>query len=150
MKIQISLLGLLVLYLFIGSLFLSWLRRSCVETIVIPCSDAPEEIQYWPWKINEHDVFWDANEKRIRPVFSEYSCQPPDNWGYTAARYKLTEDSVEMFSISKFRFPPYWWGHFYRPEVWLAIIFGSLWLWRVVRWFRERRKASLGPISTNP
>ncbi|MBI3829623.1 MAG: hypothetical protein HY291_08910 [Planctomycetes bacterium] len=39
------------------------------------------------------------------------------------------------------RFPEWWWGHFYRPEVWLTIIFGSLWLWRVIRWFRERRKA---------
>jgi hypothetical protein len=28
------------------------------------------------------------------------------------------------------RFPEWWWGHFYRPEVWLAIVLSGLLLWR--------------------
>jgi len=31
------------------------------------------------------------------------------------------------------RHPEWWWGHFYRPEVWVAFVFGALCLWRVWR-----------------
>jgi hypothetical protein len=37
------------------------------------------------------------------------------------------------------RFPDGRIGHLYRPEVWLAIIFGSLWIWRASVWWRGRR-----------
>ena len=40
------------------------------------------------------------------------------------------------------RYLEWWWGHFYRPEVWLAIVFGALWIWRIVRWYRMRRSMS--------
>jgi hypothetical protein len=47
------------------------------------------------------------------------------------------------------RFPEWWWGHFYRPEVWAAIVIGAVWLWTVARWargrMRERRAAESGP-----
>jgi len=31
------------------------------------------------------------------------------------------------------RFPEWWWGHFYRPEVWLAIGLSVLLIWRAAR-----------------
>jgi WD40 repeat protein len=39
------------------------------------------------------------------------------------------------------RFSDHRFGHLARPEVWLAIIFGSLWIWRASVWWRERRAA---------
>jgi len=69
-----------------------------------------------------------------------------------AVAYFLTDDRINVvtemsdndFSSWQFveyhrRFPEWWWGHFYRPEVWLAIIFGVLWFWRVTKWFQEQR-----------
>jgi WD40 repeat protein len=38
------------------------------------------------------------------------------------------------------RFPEWWWGHFYRLEVWAAIVLGIAWLWSVARWARGRMK----------
>jgi hypothetical protein len=36
------------------------------------------------------------------------------------------------------RRPEWWWGHFYRPEVWAAVVFGVLWLGSVVKYLRRR------------
>lgn len=41
----------------------------------------------------------------------------------------------------KRRFPEWWWGHFYRPEVWAALIIAALWTWRVTKWIVWRRRA---------
>ena len=30
------------------------------------------------------------------------------------------------------RFPEWWWGHFYRPEVWLFITLSGILIWRFV------------------
>jgi len=38
------------------------------------------------------------------------------------------------------RFPEWWWGHFYRPEVWAAVAIGAAWLWSVARWARGRMR----------
>jgi len=46
----------------------------------------------------------------------------------------------DCYEVWHRRHPEWWWGHFYRPEVWSAIIFGSLWLWGVVTWFCKRRR----------
>jgi hypothetical protein len=46
----------------------------------------------------------------------------------------------DYYEVWRRRYPEWWWGHFYRPEVWLTIIFGSLWFWGVVGWFRRRRR----------
>jgi hypothetical protein len=35
------------------------------------------------------------------------------------------------------RFPEWWWGHFYRPEVWLFIGLSGALLWRFARWRRK-------------
>ena len=39
-------------------------------------------------------------------------------------------------------FPEWWWGLFVRPDVWLASVFGALWLWRVSRWIQNTRGMS--------
>jgi hypothetical protein len=44
------------------------------------------------------------------------------------------DDRCEIFYR---RFPEWWWGHFYRPEVWLFIGLSAALLWRFVRWRRK-------------
>jgi len=40
------------------------------------------------------------------------------------------------------RFPECWWGHIYRPELWLSFLLGTLWLIRVIAWIRKQRSSS--------
>jgi WD40 repeat protein len=48
------------------------------------------------------------------------------------------------------RFPEWWWGHFYRPEVWAAMVLGAAWLWSVARWARGRlRERRAGKYDTD-
>ncbi|MHC5053281.1 MAG: WD40 repeat domain-containing protein [Planctomycetota bacterium] len=58
-------------------------------------------------------------------------------------------NTTEGLCLYRRRFPEWWWGHFYRPEVWAAILIGAAWLWTVARWargrMRERRAAESGP-----
>jgi hypothetical protein len=54
-------------------------------------------------------------------------------------------EPTDKFEVWHRRYPEWWWGHFYRPEVWLLIIFGSLWVWQIIRWFQRRRLSSPPP-----
>ena len=47
-----------------------------------------------------------------------------------------TEERFDEYSLWHRRYPEWWWGHFYRPEVWSALVFGVL---LVLNIFRERR-----------
>jgi len=49
--------------------------------------------------------------------------------------YTISEDRNSI-NIWGQRFPDGSVGHLFRPEVWLAIIFGSIWLWRASVWWR--------------
>jgi hypothetical protein len=65
-------------------------------------------------------------------------------WGFIdddqcVMRLEDSGNSTGRYRVWHRRFPEWWWGHFYRPEVWLLIIFGSLWGWQVIRWFRRRK-----------
>jgi hypothetical protein len=57
--------------------------------------------------------------------------------GYTSKTVKPPYDLVTFHR----RFPEWWWGHFYRPEVWLAIALSGVLIWRGVR-ARRRQKIS--------
>jgi len=41
----------------------------------------------------------------------------------------------------KRRFPEWWWGHFYRVEVWLFVLLGGVLMWRGLLSIRTWRKA---------
>lgn len=70
-----------------------------------------------------------------------------DDGGAYAIRYKLEPDSEEMLTILYWYYPAGW-AHFYRPEVWLAIVFGSLWIWHVIAWCRKRRREAATQMRT--
>jgi WD40 repeat protein len=71
-----------------------------------------------------------AGPRYPAPVFSFGAFLPRDE-------KILTIDSDAM-RIWRRRRPEWWWGHFYRPEVWAAVVFGLLWLWSVARWAWRR------------
>jgi hypothetical protein len=133
-----SLLGLLVFVLWVATMEWVAARWGVWDEIVTPWKLAPTEARTWPWhEVTKH--YWDDRTQSFIPCFKAYTFEPEAPWGF-ASRYQYTESDDELLAIYRLAYPPYWWGHFYRPEVWLAIIFGSLWLWRVVGWFRERRQ----------
>jgi hypothetical protein len=47
-----------------------------------------------------------------------------------------------LASVYHRRFPEWWWGHFYRPEVWALIVFSVLLGGMLVRKLLQRRTAS--------
>lgn len=47
-----------------------------------------------------------------------------------AVTLRANPGRLQLFSR---RFPEWWWGHIFRPEVWLAVLFGVTWLYCVVR-----------------
>ena len=47
------------------------------------------------------------------------------------------------------RFPEWWWGHFYRPEVWLAITLSGLLIWRAAKSRRAYVARSSGSRTTS-
>jgi len=62
------------------------------------------------------------------------------------AAYTYSDDFLVWGrDVYRRRFPEWWWGHLYRPEVWAAVGIGAAWLWSVVRWGRmqlKRRRAA--------
>ena len=45
----------------------------------------------------------------------------------------LTIDNYLLMQTYRRRFPEWWWGHFYRPEVWCAIALSGVLIWRVLK-----------------
>jgi hypothetical protein len=44
------------------------------------------------------------------------------------------------FCVLKRRFPEWWWGHFYRPEVWVGVVIAMVWIAITFVRRREARK----------
>lgn len=47
-------------------------------------------------------------------------------------------DHVEIVGWRR-RFPEWWWGHFYRPEVWIFVGLTCVLFWCVIKWLRTRK-----------
>ena len=45
----------------------------------------------------------------------------------------MYEENFSNVNVFRRRFPEWWWGHFYRPEVWLATGLSVALIWRTVR-----------------
>ncbi|MCK6473872.1 MAG: hypothetical protein L6R28_19290, partial [Planctomycetes bacterium] len=48
-------------------------------------------------------------------------------------------NEIEIF---KRNHPEWWWGHFFRPEIWFSIVLAILWLWRIKNWVRRPKRCS--------
>lgn len=53
---------------------------------------------------------------------------------------RMLHDDVYIVDrhVYRRRHPEWWWGHLYRPEVWVAFVLGVIWLWSVARYLRRR------------
>lgn len=58
------------------------------------------------------------------------------------------ELSSSKYVVWRRRFPEWWWGHLYRPEIWISGLLGLTWLWLVVH--RVPAKAIVGPVPAHP
>jgi WD40 repeat protein len=54
------------------------------------------------------------------------------------AEEELLISTSEGLQLWRRRRPEWWWGHFYRPEVWVAFVLGLIWLGSVVKYLRRR------------
>jgi hypothetical protein len=52
-----------------------------------------------------------------------------------------TRDHKYEYVLYRRRFPEWWWGHFYRPEVWLFAALSGVLIWRFVSARRRARDA---------
>ena len=60
-------------------------------------------------------------------------------------------EKIQYLRVWTRRFPEFWWGQFYRPEVWVGGIFGILILWRIIHWMQENRSsASASSLADKP
>jgi WD40 repeat protein len=80
--------------------------------------------------------------------FSEYAgcaAVSPDG-GSIAVRDWDPKERRGVLAVWQRRFPEWWWGHLYRPEVWLTGVVGLLWLWRVALYVaRQLRRSPKSP-----
>ena len=51
----------------------------------------------------------------------------------------IAKQNVVWDVVFRRRFPEWWWGHFYRPEVWCALVLTALLAWK----FEARQKRSV-------
>ncbi len=145
-------LGTLVLaVLFVGSLMGLWmLRDPWVEVADTPAnrhdevlarSDSPDGRRWLEWglssfnalEIRENWLWLPAGAEKAGPLWRNakyiydgpvgfrgedviicWNCQLRDNSG------------ASKRVVFHRRFPEWWWGHFYRPEVWLTVLLGTL------------------------
>ena len=53
-------------------------------------------------------------------------------------RFRYDRDLI-LCRVWHRRYPEWWWGHFYRPEVWAAGALGLMWIFKAMRFIRKRR-----------
>lgn len=87
-------------------------------------------------------IYWFPNVQMSSHVFVPRS---DDAFEVEAALYETSSLDRKISSIKyglvyyRRRFPEWWWGHFYRPEVWALIGLTLIIAWRGVRRFQQLR-----------
>jgi len=160
---RFSLATLLLLTLFAASLAAVWVGR---EPWVLDLSDydAQSAKAKFPQRTDNHSSGESPDGKRS--VWFDYpgvGMEPPKFTVYDneskAILYSTTTDAFfcrflsddailathqnGQVALFRRRFPEWWWGHFYRPEVWASIALGVMLLLRA---FRARRRKAAGSV----
>ena len=149
---RFSLATLVLLVLWIGALMAVWVRREpwiCVVENEARLNQnltriAPDSLRY---SYLEPSSILIGEPTTTEPVFLArlYPSKGPIRWGFTtddeyiAVYFNTNRAGVPFVSIYHRRFPEWWWGHFYRPEVWLAIALSGLLIWRAIKSRRDTR-----------
>ncbi len=157
---RFSLLTLMLATLTVGSVVGCWILPGPWTKGKTFCFTTWDEVKvkYFPT-----GVYGDASPDGTRTVSDAetpfiYNSQgdslPIYTFPESAEPYFLNNDTIMLIPWGAFsnrqlreytlwyrRHPEWWWGHFYRPEVWSALIFGVL---LVLNIFRERNLKRAG------
>lgn len=166
---RFSLITLLLISIWCGAALGVWFRREAWvfqrfeileapttvtegrELIKIPRTDekliAPDQIRYLR-VLNPFDLskFWIGDVHSHQAIY-EHVCGDEVSWP-SSNEFKSNDiiilkgfDSSGSFGLAHYRrrFPEWWWGHFYRPEVWAFGIMTLALFYRAVRTWRKRR-----------
>ena len=140
---KFSLLFLVLISLFIPSIVLVWLWREpwVLERIELdlPATispNAPDGVRqvifyrtypmtrmYAITENGDKNPFYVFHGEPLYPINSESIAGFLDN-DHLCMQIFYGESHPQMVAYLTRRFPEWWWGHFYRPEVWLALAFG--------------------------
>ena len=63
-----------------------------------------------------------------------------DDTAIFEADYRTWSGHGREFSYYRRRFPEWWWGHFYRPEVWLFSVLSGMLVWRIGKAIRNKTR----------
>jgi hypothetical protein len=75
-----------------------------------------------------------------QPLMAEFIDNDSLQFGYFSfLSNNLNDPVLSKLSTYHRRFPEWWWGHFYRPEVWCAIVLTALLAWR----FAKRKQMTI-------
>ena len=140
---RFSLATLVLLVLWIGALMAVWVRREPVWIIQYsapmnilvsaPCYDIGNRSV----GISVTDEILITDSTNRKTLFSIHIKNYLNTAMFIDADTILFDyigtDKQMTHGLLHRRFPEWWWGHFYRPEVWLAIGLSVLLIWRAAR-----------------
>jgi hypothetical protein len=149
MRFSLATLVLVILWLATSMLVLHW-RDSWVFERVVQENVLESELQYskdkmWHWNAPDglRHVIYDGNtyvaDRYSAPLFVFKYVENQPQWpgkfidDVTLRLYRIMPSKKFAEVEYHRRFPEWWWGHFYRPEVWAFIALSGVLLWRAVR-----------------
>jgi hypothetical protein len=156
---RFSLSTLLIIVFWLAAILLAWLWREPwvfdkkiqeVPRFVNPI--APDGLRTVTWGTFELSILEGVDYSDNKPVLWSFAPNRRFKGRWIVPRGFVDDDAVvcdsfiagspsrENVEFLQFRrrFPEWWWGHFYRPEVWLAITLSAVLLVRASRAIRAR------------
>ena len=154
---RFSLATLLLLVLWIGAAMAVWFWREPWQLCAPPVDISPNikprvspdekrKLDKYSIIIQEYDgieAWTDAKVLWTATPVSGYIFPVGfiDNETICRATFEDGDKEPRGFVFFRRRFPEWWWGHFYRPEVWLFAVLSGVLVWRIgkTRMKRVRR-----------
>jgi len=120
-----------------ASLQAVWFWRAHFQIEQFRAEDAPKEAAAWNWQKSK-TRFWDKERNIFVDAYSYDFYYPADSeWCASKIRQHLNDD--EVVTITHWRFPNFWWGHLYRPEVWMCALLTMILIFKVTNVLFRRR-----------
>lgn len=144
-QLQFTLSTLLILTVFVGALVGAWVRRNPIEVTRVHREAVHNQLTSG-YEDELVDLYRAEKAKGlVRVDITHTESVRTGEWIDVTAIGICGTPDIFIYETRKQRypvFPDFWWGHFYRPEVWIAILSGGALLARA--WARTRRKQAGG------
>ena len=145
---RFSLATLVLLVLWIGALMAVWARRepwvfehmsAGKSTAGAGYAEAPDGVRCAQYYFATEETFVTLTDNIDYHLSSNF--ERVDGQVQLPVRF-VDNDTLEllrenegsnMIATYHRRFPEWWWGHFYRPEVWVAIALSGVQIWRLIK-----------------